>query len=36
MATEWMGLTEEKYARRVNKVRAIDNQNLLPNKVLGD
>ncbi len=24
MATEWMGLTEEKYARRVNKVKEID------------
>jgi ribose 5-phosphate isomerase B len=24
MNTEWMGLTEEKYARRVNKVREID------------
>jgi len=36
MTTEWMGLTEEKYARRVNKVRVIENQNLMPNKVLGD
>jgi ribose 5-phosphate isomerase B len=26
MTTEWMGLTEEKYARRVNKVREIDNK----------
>lgn len=24
MTTEWMGLTEEKYARRVNKVKEID------------
>lgn len=26
MTTEWMGVTEEKYARRVNKVREIDNK----------
>ena len=24
MTTEWMGLTEEKYARRVNKIKEID------------
>ena len=30
MTTEWLGTTEEKYARRVAKVVEINNQNLLP------
>jgi ribose 5-phosphate isomerase B len=34
MSTEWMGTTEEKYARRVNKVVEINDKHLIPIETL--